>query len=412
MRALVLEGGGGKGAYQMGALLALREANHRYDLVTGSSVGALNGLLLVTDQLDLGLRYWWNMSWGGVLRFRTLSLISLALQPFYWIGRLFGRHILGTHADPFDGLVRVVAVAVIWTVVAFPMIAISNFFGASIPLMLIFYPVVLAVLLSIPYLVVVLGFTAFRPRPLQTLIWEATAKFALQSRLIITLTEDRQSFDPDDPAITTSPGLAYGLTRDTAVSGTKSFPWYVDAESLSTEDLRAICLATSALPHGIFPAIRWRGKIFIDGGVSDNLPVYPALNCADVSNLTVIRLRPHKPADIFDAWQTSDRLLRLRDLTIEQSKALRSVPGSAETVRRFWPPVFLPFREPPHVVTQPLVIAPKTDLGGFVFGTLNFSRAKSRQLLQLGWQDCRHALGCPESLELLLPVTRLLARSN
>lgn len=44
---LVLEGGGVKGAYQFGALKALIEAGFKFDGITGTSIGALNGALLV-----------------------------------------------------------------------------------------------------------------------------------------------------------------------------------------------------------------------------------------------------------------------------------------------------------------------------------------------------------------------------
>lgn len=46
MRALVLSGGGGFGAYQVGAWRALAEANWRPDVVLGTSIGAVNGFLI------------------------------------------------------------------------------------------------------------------------------------------------------------------------------------------------------------------------------------------------------------------------------------------------------------------------------------------------------------------------------
>jgi NTE family protein len=48
MKALVLSGGGSHGAYQVGVLKALVRANMRtdYDIITGVSVGALNGAFL------------------------------------------------------------------------------------------------------------------------------------------------------------------------------------------------------------------------------------------------------------------------------------------------------------------------------------------------------------------------------
>lgn len=60
-RALVLSGGGGKGAYQIGAWRALREIGFEPDMVIGTSVGALNGALIVMDKYDEALDIWENM---------------------------------------------------------------------------------------------------------------------------------------------------------------------------------------------------------------------------------------------------------------------------------------------------------------------------------------------------------------
>lgn len=45
-RAIVLGGGGAKGSYQIGVWKALRKLRVKYDIVTGTSVGALNGVFL------------------------------------------------------------------------------------------------------------------------------------------------------------------------------------------------------------------------------------------------------------------------------------------------------------------------------------------------------------------------------
>ncbi len=50
--ALVLSGGGSKGAFQLGALEVLAERGVTYDCVAGVSVGALNGTLVACDRLD------------------------------------------------------------------------------------------------------------------------------------------------------------------------------------------------------------------------------------------------------------------------------------------------------------------------------------------------------------------------
>ena len=46
MKAIVLSGGGGRGSYQVGVWKALRKLNYDYKIVTGSSVGAINGLMM------------------------------------------------------------------------------------------------------------------------------------------------------------------------------------------------------------------------------------------------------------------------------------------------------------------------------------------------------------------------------
>jgi len=48
---IALAGGGGKGAYQVGVLRALRAAGVRPDVIAGTSVGALNATLLCLDEL-------------------------------------------------------------------------------------------------------------------------------------------------------------------------------------------------------------------------------------------------------------------------------------------------------------------------------------------------------------------------
>ncbi|UKI49919.1 MAG: patatin-like phospholipase family protein [Clostridium sp.] len=44
-KGLVFCGGGSKGAYQMGAWQALEELNEKFDIVTGTSIGCLNGAM-------------------------------------------------------------------------------------------------------------------------------------------------------------------------------------------------------------------------------------------------------------------------------------------------------------------------------------------------------------------------------
>ena len=46
---LVLSGGGSKGAYEIGVYKALKKLGKKPNIITGTSVGALNGVLLVQN---------------------------------------------------------------------------------------------------------------------------------------------------------------------------------------------------------------------------------------------------------------------------------------------------------------------------------------------------------------------------
>lgn len=54
MLGLVLEGGGARGAFQIGAFQALNEKGFRFDGIVGTSIGAINGALLAQGDFELG----------------------------------------------------------------------------------------------------------------------------------------------------------------------------------------------------------------------------------------------------------------------------------------------------------------------------------------------------------------------
>ncbi len=58
MKALVLSGGGAKGAYQLGAWKALKKLNIKFDIVTGTSIGAVNGIFIVENKYHTLKKLW------------------------------------------------------------------------------------------------------------------------------------------------------------------------------------------------------------------------------------------------------------------------------------------------------------------------------------------------------------------
>ncbi len=65
--AIALEGGGARGAYQIGAWRALEEAGIKYNAVSGASVGALNGAMMAMRDLSLAEKLWLDMRFSRVL---------------------------------------------------------------------------------------------------------------------------------------------------------------------------------------------------------------------------------------------------------------------------------------------------------------------------------------------------------
>ena len=62
MKALVLSGGGSKGSYQIGAWKALKKLHIKFDIVTGTSVGALNGALITQKNYYKAIHLWKKMN--------------------------------------------------------------------------------------------------------------------------------------------------------------------------------------------------------------------------------------------------------------------------------------------------------------------------------------------------------------
>lgn len=65
---LVLSGGGSKGAYESGCLKALQELVYHFDIVTGTSIGALNGLLVAQEDYQKLYELWDTLSLEKVLK--------------------------------------------------------------------------------------------------------------------------------------------------------------------------------------------------------------------------------------------------------------------------------------------------------------------------------------------------------
>ena len=65
--AVVLSGGGTKGAYELGVWRALKELSIDYDIVTGTSIGSVNGALMTMGDFAFAEKIWNEMAMGDLM---------------------------------------------------------------------------------------------------------------------------------------------------------------------------------------------------------------------------------------------------------------------------------------------------------------------------------------------------------
>ena len=74
---LVLAGGGGKGAYEIGVWKALRETGKiKIGAVSGTSVGALNAVLFAVGDYESAEDIWMHIDMDKILSSKKITIIS------------------------------------------------------------------------------------------------------------------------------------------------------------------------------------------------------------------------------------------------------------------------------------------------------------------------------------------------
>jgi len=115
--ALVLSGGGAKGAFQVGAEKYAREVKgHTWDVIAGVSVGALNGAMLAMQKYDRLLEIWNTVSderiyTGGFSLWSGLKVLFKGNKSFYGNEPLKKQIIQEVEPDKFKTDLRIGAVS-------------------------------------------------------------------------------------------------------------------------------------------------------------------------------------------------------------------------------------------------------------------------------------------------------------
>ena len=185
-------------------------------------------------------------------------------------------------------------------------------------------------------------------------------------------------FDPDNP---TWLPIVRGPDEPPLFSATTKavfVPRYVRLDQASTEERTRAVLASAALPFGLTPSIQVDDENRVDGGVVDNLPIYPLICVERCRRLLVIRLRVKSECDL-----VNEGVLRRHVATMERLPKLQDYPLPSglfgEPTKRRDPPSEIPFAEPPF---WPLIdpVYPSTPLGSI----LDFREKHLRAILAQG----------------------------
>jgi hypothetical protein len=381
---LVLSGGGGKGAYEVGVLLALYDCGIKsFSSIAGTSVGGLNAALAhemwrvdnpggrqfaVDLWANIGTRSVLGPSGGLVLKpvlyilaaasqspSRVLAIISRNLEidhELYW-----QRDLLATIA--LASLCAVVAMAVaglVTMLVYLPLL--SHFVGWNAPRTLGLWLILLVAIASASgKLGRKLAF--FSNAPLAALI----------ARL------DETKLGDNVPPVTCT--LATRLTQP--IVDVKGSLWWrpkyitLRADDKAKPNAEEVLLQTAAIPE-VFPGKAFNGTRYVDGGIADNIPILGLAESAP-DHIIVIYL-DHRFRRVKDLarWQT-DRLLKLQKS--------RAGYEQGDEARIDWARRVLP---------TAISFIPSQNVGNVLTGTLNFNPHKARWLMHLGYGDALDTL--------------------
>ena len=377
---LVLEGGGAKGAYAIGCLRALYDNGIRFDAVAGTSVGALNAAIVATNKIVFGEEFWSSLTFRRV--FKT-NLFFWFAMPAQLLGLLaqYPFSPFGSNVNPKKGIVALYSWAAALLLFIFalpaalkPSIAYEILLEFTLPATLIIAPI--AILCSIPYVVRLVGWSGFDPSPLALTIRNELAEATYSIPTYATLSIKKDIFDPDFPNFWVTPFAPIAIPSEINI------PVYARIDRIAPKWRELALLASAALPFGIFPSITLGPSEYIDGGLADNAPIFPLIEEEQCDVIVIIRLQPSISETWYEAhWKEVDRNLRVAELSMDECRK------SYHQRPIFFPSVMnVPYREFPASV-RTIVISPKTSLGGFLSGTMNFRYLYSTKLMKQGYQD-------------------------
>ncbi|MFZ2109636.1 MAG: patatin-like phospholipase family protein [Roseiarcus sp.] len=406
---IVLAGGGGKGAYQIGCWKAIQRRGLRIDAVAGTSVGALNAVMIA--RRDPALTEYTEYIWRhmSASRLGRLDVVRLLFSP--WTYASYRQRYRGDRLPPsvlpLTAAVLVVTVCVAWYLKSQIQWSFSEPSGHWISwiwvAVLIVYLVRLLVVGAMAAGLIAMAPGVIDIGPTQRLVKEMVPPGTFKAstcKCFVTTAERKLLYDRDDPHHDRGPihQRRAGRRFEPRIVYSPVY-WPLDkAESdIGIVGTHLILAMSAALPI-LFEVFRIKNNWHFDGALADRLPIRPLLDYG-CRRIFIIHLDA-TGRDVLDGrcfevltreglvakleWQA--RLQRLaRDYTAAQDAAVQR-SGLVALAQPSRP------RDKTALASEIIHVVPSRDLGTFLTGTMNFTGRKARWLIELGDRDMTRIL--------------------
>jgi predicted acylesterase/phospholipase RssA len=409
---VVLAGGGGKGAYQIGCWTEMRRRGLTIDAIAGTSVGALNVAMVARGDVQNAEDIWSHLSASQLVQF---DLASLPFLPFvfarYRKQYVGDRPVVQTVAL---GLSLLSMAFLAWLLQRFVLFALTNpgYVGYVMIGMLALATVLIMLTMGLDLIDMFSSrpellpqASAFRTNRLTKLIETLVPAGSFVDSPIesyVTTAFETKIFDPADRLHTRKASNGFMRRRTMKLAPRLVYqPRYLRLDEVERKGgirlVYTFLKLSSALPI-VFPVMRLDGAWIADGGLADNVPIRPLLdggctrifvihlgaNGSDTLNGQCFNLMTKE--GLLAKLQQQKRLQRLEDyylrtetfLDLDALNEIRDLAASD--------PLFNKDRKE-YLTAEIIHVVPSASLGSFLTGTLNFTARKARWLMRLGRQD-------------------------
>ena len=392
---LVLAGGGAKGAYHIGAWEAFSEAGLRFSAFSGTSIGALNAAILSTTGGSTARAFWEQLSTSTMAQFSKWALPALVVTMMGHIQNSTG----SSYRKPVRYTWWLICLNVICSLfVIYGVLSTAKYYGFLGSSLIALF--VISIFCG-RYLFDYLNLPLAKNKVLDDLIARAPIDWDLLAGsdrpFFATTVTERLVYDPLairflDMFRATAPFEPKEKRKYfRRVVASLDLPLervsrYIRLNGNTPEAAQKAIAASMALPFGLFRRVRFRRRRYVDGGLVDNVPIFPFLDLG-LNAIIVVHCNPRPFGFRSAEWMDGklelatieNRLLRIQ----MQQDGLRSTEHGA--------PERLTVRERLDGCDI-LQIYPSGRLGLPIVGTLFFSKRKSEQLFLRGYQDTKAAL--------------------